>query len=272
MRESQSTICVCFRPKPTTSWTLTFLTKAVTLRRLKTPLKPKPSQKFCILQTLSTQAKSSVSFSNISLFPVPFRTLSAVFWKRATTSATCRTKSAFSWTTPTRPSQLQSWCVCWLTFTDKNGTPHGTSRPASLPIPTIPCCRKRWKPGRRESSVKSCRATCRLFMKSTAVLWILHVPSSGTTEPNWAKSQSFPAKAKTKLSEWRICPLSALSRLTAWRKSTPNSSRPVWFPNFTNYGLKNSATLPTESRRAVGCCTPTRLYQTWLLPKSTTAG
>lgn len=40
------------------------------------------------------------------------------------------------------------------------------------------------KPGQRESSVKSCRATCRLFMKSTAVLWILHVPSSETTAPN----------------------------------------------------------------------------------------
>lgn len=96
MTANRSTICGCSRPRPTTSWTSTFSTRAAIWKRLRKKSRPKPFPKCCIRPTRLNRARRCALFSSISLFPAPFRTLSAVSSKRATTLPKCRITSSAS--------------------------------------------------------------------------------------------------------------------------------------------------------------------------------
>lgn len=66
------------------------------MEAVKEKSRPKPFPKCCIRPTRLNRARRCALFSSISLFPAPFRTLSAVSSKRATTLPKCRITSSAS--------------------------------------------------------------------------------------------------------------------------------------------------------------------------------
>ena len=85
-----------FSAKTDVNLILISLMKAVILKPFAIRLKQKQFPRFYIRLTLWNPEKNCASNNSTSLFPALFRILFAALWKRATISARCRNKFAFS--------------------------------------------------------------------------------------------------------------------------------------------------------------------------------